>query len=266
MTNPSTNAAIDLAAMAWGSGADDPAASSALRELGRAHREEARADFSRIHPTWLARAAREESPAVRAIVAGFGPPLVQDALRTAFGAPETPERPPHPEALEWVLALWAERLVGGEPQRDDDPPVIVALTRPSPREAYRLWHGVGQLKRKIAEDPDQRPEVRELLRRGVDMIARARFGVRRGVSLLGLATAARLLADCELFRSRWALQHLPYPVVKRIRWLTPPTAERSATASRLESRILRTVWERLVDEGRLATPFPADLDPEAPTP
>jgi len=249
MTSPPTNAAFDLAALAWGAGPDAPGAAAALRQLARAHREEARADLSRIHPTWLARAVQDESPAVRAIVAGFGPPSVQSALRTAFGAPRAPDRPPHPEVLEWVLSLWAERLVGGEPERDDDPPVIIALTRLSPREAYRLWQGVGEAKRRLAEDPNQRPEVRQLLQRDIETVDRARFGPRRRTALLGLTTAARLLADCDLFRSRWALQRLPYPVVKQIRRFTPPASKQSAAISGLEARILKSVWDRLARAG-----------------
>jgi len=264
MTTPSTNAAFELAALAWGSDSEDPRAEAALRRLGRAHREEARADLSRVHPTWLVRAVQDESPAVRAIVAGLGPPSVQAALRAAFGAPSSPDRRPHPEVLEWVLALWSERLVGGEPERDDDPPIIVALARLSPLEAYRLWHGVGRAKRRLAEDPGQAPEVRAWIQRDVETVDRAGFGPRRRTALLGLTTAARLLGDCEPFRSRWAVQHLPYPVVKRLRRFTPPAAKRSASLSRLEARILRMVWKPLAREGKLATPFPNAVDREEP--
>lgn len=252
MANPSTTTAIELAAMAWGAGSDAPGAAAALKQLARAHRDEARVDLSRVHPTWLVRALKHESPAVRAIVAGLGPANVQSATRAAFGEPRAPDRPPHPEALAWVLALWTERLVGGEPHRDDDPPVIVALTRLSPREAFRLWLEVGQTKRRFADDPSQKREVREFLRRDVDAAEQAPFGFRRRTALLGLATAARLLADCELFRSRWALQHLPYPFVKQIRKLTPPIAQRSTALSELEGRVLQIAWDRLARGGRPA--------------
>ncbi len=264
MMTPPSNAAFDLAALAWGDNPDDPGAAAALRQLGRSHRAGVRADLERVHPTWLARAVQEESPAVRAIVAGFGPPVVKTALATAFGTPLAPDRPPHPEVLEWVLALWAERLVGGEPERADDPPIIIALARLSPREAYRLSHEVGRTKRKLAADPEQSAEVRALLGRDVETVDRARFGLRRRTALLGLTTAARLLADCEAFRARWALQRLPYPVVKRIRRFTPAAASRSAAVSRLEGRILEAAWSRLARAGRLATPFPAGPDREAP--
>jgi len=263
MTNPPTNAAFDLAALAWGGPPDDPSAAAALRQLGRVHRAEVRADLERVHPTWLARAVQDESPAIRAIVAGFGPPAVKAALLSAFGTPLAPERSPHPEVLEWVLALWAERLVGGEPERADDPPIIVALARLSLREAYRLAHVVGRTKRRLADDPEQSSQVRALVGRDVEMADRARLGLRRRTALLGLTTAARLLADCETFRARWALQRLPYPVVKQIRRLAS-AAKQSAAVARLEGQILEAAWDHLARAGRLATPFPAGPDREAP--
>lgn len=252
MPNRSTTAAIDLAATAWGSTPQAPGAAAALEKLARLHRQEARADLARVHSTWLVRAAQYESPAVRAIVAGFGPPSVQSALRAALGEPRSPDRRPHPEVLDWALALWTERLIGGEPQRDDDPPVIAALTRLSPRGTYRLWLEVGQTKRRLAADPDQRPEIRDFLKRDIDAAEQAPFGFRRRTALLGLLTAARLLADCELFRSRWALQHLPYPFVKQIRRFTPPPDQRSSALSQLEGRILKIAWDRLASAGRLS--------------
>ena len=41
------------------------------------------------------------------------------------------DRPADPGALAVALALWTDRLVGDLPERDDDPPVVVALTRGS---------------------------------------------------------------------------------------------------------------------------------------
>ena len=39
---------------------------------------------------------------------------------------------PNAEVLDWVLALWTERLVGGEPPHPSEPPVILALSSLSP--------------------------------------------------------------------------------------------------------------------------------------
>ncbi|WP_337175071.1 hypothetical protein [Paludisphaera sp.] len=229
----------------------DPAA---LERLRRRHREEARADLSRVHPTWLARALLEESPAVRATVATRGPEGLARLLR-GDGPPPRPDRPPHPEVLEWVMALWTERLVGGS-DRDDDPPVIVGLTRTTPIEAFRLWRAVGRIKSALAGAGGPSPEVRDLAGRDVKAARDAGATGRRGVALLGLATAFRLLAECEPFAARRALQRIPYPIVRQARSIAPPTARIAPAVTRLEARILREAWDRLRSEGRIAIPHP----------
>ena len=120
-------------------------------------RAEATADLGWIHPTWLIRALQDESPTVRAVVAAHGPPIVRRAL-LASGVAADFDHDPHPEALAWVSALWTERLVGGAFEADD-PPAIVALTRLSPLEGYRLWHAVGQVKTLLAVGPDDAPRL-----------------------------------------------------------------------------------------------------------
>lgn len=240
----------------------DPAALDPLR---RRHREEARADLSRIHPTWLARALREESPAVRATVATRGPAGLGRLLR-ADGPLPAPDRPPHPEVLDWVLALWTERLVGGS-DLDGDPPVIVGLMRTSPREAYRLWRGVGLVKSALAGEGEApwveerlgpvSPDVRAWAGRDVSAVARSGASGRRGVALLGLVTAFRLLADCDPFVMRWALQRIPYPIVRQARTIAPPTARHAPALASLEGLILRAAWDQLHSESRIAIPHPS---------
>jgi hypothetical protein len=90
------------------------------------------------------------------------------------------------------------------------------------------------------------------------MVEKAGVAARRRAPMLGLVTLARLLADCKPFRTRWALQHLPYPIVKRIRSLMPAASRRVEAVSRLETLILRAAWDRLILEGRIAIPFPSD--------
>ena len=55
----------------------------------------------------------------------------------------TSERAAAPEVASWVMALWTERLVGGEAERADDSPAIIVLARLSPRAGYRLCRLAG---------------------------------------------------------------------------------------------------------------------------
>ncbi len=122
------------------------AAWSALRDD---HEASARPDPSRVHPSWFVRALRPESPAVRLAVAAHAPSPVGEALRRGLGIDRSelaPDREPDPEALSWALTLWAERLLGDVPVLDSDPPVVVALTRLSPRELARLVKACGVAK------------------------------------------------------------------------------------------------------------------------
>ena len=90
-------------------------------------------------------------------------------------------------------------------------------------------------------------EIRE--RHGADAIA-----VYQGnptVHNLGLVTFGRLLAGVEPYRARWALQHLPYGVARRIRPLIQAGGEAQGVAER---QILRIAWECLIDEGQIRSP------------
>ena len=84
----------------------------------------------------------------------------------------------------------------------------------------------------------------------------SRLPPRHQAARIGLATIARLLADSEPFRLRWALQHWPYPIAKLIRSLIPPATNRPAALLESETWILKTAWDRLNLEGRLALAWP----------
>ena len=245
----------------------------AIEQLRREHAAEARPDLARIHPSWLARALQEEPPSVRrAVLANVASPL-REALANALGlGPEDlkADRPPRPEALQAVLALWTERLVGDLPERPDDPLAIRALTRLGPRELVRLARSTGLAKWAIASDDASAPTAGARVRlaffarafRPIDKKARAlaqrdtiaasagNGDARHGLTRLGWTTVARLLALADPFRTRWALQHLPYPVAKFTRALVP-TSSPSPGWLRWEEAALRAAWSRLHDEGRL---------------
>lgn len=266
----------------------------ALSRLRWSHRLQIRPRPDTVHPSWYARALQDESPAVRQWIATRGlskasamvsaaPPVtaagaegrIEPSSDTHLGAP--------PEIAGWVLALWTERLVGGEPLGTDDPPAIVALAGLSSRQLYRLAYSAGLAKAVLAGNNSglcaQRPSDlhradwlrqqylllfgprerqpqswarRELARPTVDAVA----GRHRRLATLGLFTLARLLEGCQPYRVRWALQHLPYPISKRIRTLLAQSRGVKEPVRALEATILKIAWRRLVIEGQVAIEHP----------
>jgi hypothetical protein len=258
---------------------DDPA--TALEQLHRTHKATATVDLGRLHPSWWIRALQEESPAVQRVVAAHSPGFVGQAVRDGLlldSQDLAVERPVNPEVLSWILALWTERLVGGEPTRPDDPPALVVLSHLSLRESYRLCHVMGLAKRVLVgqESGNDRSDSAEQARgewlqsrlasvnlrfrnqaqADVESISAPKVPQRHHFARIGLGTLARLLADCEPFRVRWALQHWPYPIAKLVRFLIAGASNRSASLLQSESLVLKTAWERLTLEGRLAKSWP----------
>jgi hypothetical protein len=262
-------------------------AEHALDLLRLSHRFQCRADPGRVHSTWWTRALQDESPAVRSFIALHGPAPVCAAARDglSIGREAVESHLPDPAVAGWVLSLSTERLVGGEPVRFNEPPVLVALAALSSRELYRLSHASGQAKAALAGDPhgivagrpldgerkqwfhdwfsdqlgpeEARPQTwaqRDLQgSRGTEGLGR-----RRRLASLGLSTFARLLAGCEPYRVRWSLQHLPYPVAKRIRSIMSVAPTVSDQAQRLEIAVLQAAWTRLTLENRLSVRHPEE--------
>jgi hypothetical protein len=270
--------AVELLAQA--ASARDP--SLARQKIRHAHAACVRVDSSRVHPSWWVRALREESPAAQRAVAATAPVPVRHAVQAGLLLDSRDLSGDHdvsPEVSEWITAVWSERLVGGEPMRGGDPPVMVALTGISLLAGYRLCRCAGLAKLAMAERAQPRTESAPSVGRSPaawfrDQLASAnpsfaalassdvranpttKWPKRRHAARLGLVTIARLLGDCEPFRVRWALQHWPYPIAKLARSLIPGPAQRSALVSRGESLVLQTAWQRLNLEGRLATLWP----------
>lgn len=261
---------------------------SAIREtpegarsgLRRDHEASARPDPSRVHPSWFVRALQPESPAVRFAIAAHAPRPLREALRRGLGIrpPDlVPDREPDHEALGWALALWSERLVGDVTDRLDDPPVVVAMTRLSFRELARMVKLCGLVKHAFAVESFGPSEFDESLvrftpldrvrfayfRRHIGeadprLVTQARLDLptiegdrRRGHSRLGLLTFGRLLATVEGHRARWASQHLPYPIAKRLRINAKPTLPRKALQV-WESWVIEAASVRLLAEGRVS--------------
>ena len=250
-----------------------PLGTAAARErLARVQAAEARPDPSQVHPSWWVRALRDESPAVGLAVARSAPEPIAGIVRRALGLaePPTPDRPPVAVATASAVALWAERLVGGLVWQEYDPPVVRAIARLDPRGRFRLLAAAGLAKRTYAdtipEDSDRlRPRVaslRPLLPAARDeLVLLCRRDVeatdgRRSLRLdarLGLVTAGRLLAIVEPHRARWALQHLPYEVAKRVR-ASMRLRELPATPAEvlaMESALLTAAAASLAARGRL---------------
>jgi hypothetical protein len=265
------------------------APSDALDQLRRSHRHQCRANPGQVHPSWWIRALESESPAVRRLIALHGPPQLRPAAATAPGIGTEGAQgslDPNPEALHWVLALWTERLVGGEPLQEDEHPVILALAGLSGRGLYRLSFGIALAKVVLAGDPDDIQGRRAAWRaRGAwymdwflqrigpadkqprswasldikNAPGRPSNSDRRRLATLGLISLARHLVGQEPHRVRWALQHLPYPIAKYMRSNMALDSQPSAKLLLLETMLLQAAWERLAQEQHLTLRYPDDM-------
>jgi hypothetical protein len=275
-----TYAAV-LAALERGDSLSEPTDSSgAVARLRELHRASARVDLGRVHASWLVRALREESPAVQRLVVAALPHPLRGELQGGLlleGHDLESERVAGREAAGWVLALWSERLVGGEGRRGDDPAAVIAMSGLSLRAGYRLCRHIGLCKMLLAQSP------RALESRGLDTAARAwlserlapasedlirrvrhdvdskqvmRLPARLRTARIGLSTLARLLSTVEAFRLRWALQHWPYPIAKLIRSILAAGPALPPAALKGEELILKTAWDHLIIEGRLPLAWP----------
>ena len=264
------------ASLSWGL-RDDQGADGPLDRLLLEHSAQARADLSRVHVTWWFRALRDEPESIRrAVVAGL-PPALAGALAAEFhlvAEDLVPDRPAEPGATRHALALWSAQLIGDLPKRDDDPPIITALTALDAPALARLIQTTGLAKWSLGDHPieagdgrdhDRLAHFREALAGSDPRFLRA--VVRdlealgedepRAVSLAGLTTLARLLNAAEPYRVRWALQHLPYSTARSLRALMGSGIKKAPMLARWESDVLRAAWNLLHQEGRLAIPWKA---------
>ncbi len=268
---------------------------AAREALAREHVAEARPDPGRVHASWWIRALQEESPAVQAAVLAHASEPVRSILRDGLkleDAVPTTARKAHPEAVRWALSLWAERLVGGLPAVEDDPPVVAALTGLPNRDLARLIATVALAKwayvLAAAGEPPKADPSRTLRPRQLARLERLRAGWNQpdpraarlarldlehhvvgdgeeDLRKLGLITFARLLARADPLRMRWALQHLPYPVAKFVRsrsgLKTPFIHGRELIA--WEETLFQAAQDLLGDEARRGTASESALPTES---
>jgi hypothetical protein len=267
-----------------------PGSQEALSLLRRSHQLQGRVNPAAVHSSWYTRALQDESPAVRrwiatrglagagTAVSGLPPATMADATGPNELASDNVFRA-SPEVAGWVRALWTERLVGGEPLGADEPPVIVATASLSSRQLYRLAYAAGLAKAVLAGVTSRLSGDRPIDRQRIAWLrdhyllllgpqerhphswARSELarpavveqaGRHRRLATLGLITLGRLLVGCQPYRVRWALQHVPYPITKRIRMLMAQSRGIKTPVRALEAMILKTAWERLVIEGHIA--------------
>ncbi len=242
-------------------------------------------DPARVHPSWYVRAIQEESPAVqRAVIGGTPEPLRSTLIRGLGLEPDdlAPDHPADPDSRQVALALWTERLVGDLPRRVDDPPAIRALATLGRVALYRLLRLCGLAKRAVVPGATILAEGRFMGERfshfqgQLDGSLDARllqltanewettkpFG-RHRLAGFGLSTLGRLLNRADPYRVRWALQHVPYPIAKRLRIAAsrPEASVREVIA--LEGRILGAALERLRTEGRSSLDLESHGSPTA---
>lgn len=246
-----------------------------IEGLRREHECQTRPDLARIHVSWWVRALKDEPLSVCAAVISQVPSAVAEALTVELGLTSdelSPDRAADPGAVAVALAGWTDRLVGDVPERDDDPPVIVALTRLRTPSLTRLVREVGLAKWSVSGSrpwglaPDDVARFDQLQARLSGTDERFRQVAARDLerldpddpnaeALLGLTTLARLLVEADPYRVRWALQHIPYSTARSLRSLMGPPGRHQPMLARWETDVLRAGWTLLHERGRIVEPW-----------
>jgi hypothetical protein len=264
------------ASLKWGwenAGVGDTAAAAAA--LRFEHEAQARPDLTRIHPSWWARALKDEPRSVQRTVAFTLPASLRGSLCEELGLSTddlAPDRPPDPHACALAAALWSARLAGDVPELAGDPPVVAALTRFDSRTVARLLRATGLAKwalTQIAAPPldahdsaryegfktgrgDMDPRFAQVCMADVEAIGP---GATHAVEQAGIVSFARQLNTAEPFRARWALQHVPYSTAQALRAMMGPPGRKAPMLARWESGLLAAAWRGLHCEGRIVDPW-----------
>lgn len=242
----------------------------ALESLRREHAAQVQPDLAHVHPSWWFRGLQEETPSIRRAAVASAPARWRETLRRGLGLSEeelAPDLAPQPEVLQWVAALWPERLVGDVVERADDPLVVSPLTGFAPRAALRAVRTFGTAKwaaSRAAPPPGLSPRgrarfqsLREALGTATSRlpdladrdVAAVRGRPRHALARLGSVTVARLLSLADPYRIRWVLQHTPYTIAKQVRSLMPAKTGASPAWAAWETRVFCAARDRLEVEG-----------------
>ena len=218
--------ARSLSEASKGSRLGDPIAALRL-----AHEAQISPNPAHVDLSWYVRALQEEAPSVQRVVVGS----IDEPLRTILinslhlsASDLRPDHPADPAAQRVALALWTERLIGDMPTGPDDPPAVVAIAGLARRQLYRLHRLIGLEKLATLPDsaherprrlPDPHPQTGDprLIKLASNDWAAARDFGRHAIAALAFVTFGRLLGQVDPHRLRWTLQHLPYPIAKRVR-------------------------------------------------
>ena len=242
-----------------------------LSKLRQLHESQARPDLAHVHVSWWIQSLKSETRSVQRAVAANLSPGIASAVRDGLNLSEDdlqPDSPADPVALQTALSLWTARLVGDLPRRDDDPLVILAMTRFDSGTLARLIHTSGLAKWALIpglppgfaiHDESRlewlRKDVKDGDFRFVQVVKRDlhafQTNAAQGIGRAGLTTFARLLGVADLYRARWALQHLPYTTARSIRALMRPDRLRTPMLSLWEGDMLRAAVKCLQFEGRI---------------
>ena len=245
-----------------------------------------------VHPTWLVRALLEESPAVQRLVVASVPDSLRHSLQAGLLLDAQDIAPDHtvqPMFRDCVMGLWTERLLGGESSRPDDSPALLAVCGLSGAAGYRLCRVAGIAKIVLTIDKPakafrgsvQRSRAEWLHGRlsNCDKDFRAPGADRRAIGrLVEAAAAPSCRADRPLHAGPAARRRRAVPAALGPATLALPDCQAHALARRrarararppslaAETEVLKTAWERLRLEGRLAAEWPhsrAESDDES---
>ena len=251
---------------------------SVLNRLRAAFEAQKRADITKIHPSWMARALQDEPRSVQVCVLGQFPESIRNDIAAELAiAREEIERAVGPESAYRSIALAQSmsRLMGDLAVIEDEPPVIRALIALEPSAAPKMIRRIGILKWSTTSIPLPSAERIEFDRRQAWVeslgtwdgrflsacqaeLSRIKTLDERAINRLGLTTFSRLLTPLDPHRVRWTLQQIPYNTAKTIRSRMGDSEPDFPAILSEEARLFQATWIALWEEGAIRQPWPSE--------